>query len=95
MHLGAARPRPLAIFLLVVANTLVFLAIAYFLLGRGDLPTFFPHGPASSASDNGRDFPMGLITLFLAGVAASTAVHAQRHRSWMRSRRWHRKHGRV
>jgi hypothetical protein len=81
--------------MLVVANTLVFLAIAYFLLGRGDLPSYFPHAPASLRSDNARDVPMGLIALFLAGVAASIARHAQRRRSWMRTRRWHRKHGRT
>ncbi len=95
VQVGSPRPRPLSIFMLVVANTLVFLAIAYFVVGRADLPSFFPHGPASLQSDDARDVPMGLIMLFLAIAAVSTAHHAQRHRSWMRTRRWHRRHGRV
>jgi hypothetical protein len=94
-HVGSSRPRPLSIFFWVVANTLLFLSLAYFLLGRADLPSFFPHGTATARSDNARDVPMGLIVLFLAGVAASTAHHAQQHRSWLRTRRWHRKHGRA
>jgi hypothetical protein len=94
-ELGSSRPRPLSISLLVVANTLLFLAIAYFFVSRADLPGFFPHGPASLQDDNARDVPMGLIFLFLAAVAAYAARYAQQHRSWFRTRRWHRKHGRT
>jgi hypothetical protein len=95
VELGSPRPRPLSIFLLVLANTLVFVAIAYFVLRRADLPWYFPHGPASLRGGNARDVPMGLIMLFLASVAAYTAYHAHRHRSWARTHRWHRKHGRA
>jgi hypothetical protein len=95
VFVDSPRPRPLSIFLVVVANTLVFLAIAYFVLGRGDLPSFFPHGAASPHDPDTRDVPMGLIALFLAASAAYGAHYAQRHRSWMRTKRWHRKHGRM
>jgi hypothetical protein len=79
----------------VVANTLLFVAIAYFVFRRADLPSFFPHAPASLKDADAKDLPMGLIMLLFAALAASTAQYAQRHRSWLRSRRWHRKHGRT
>lgn len=94
--IGSPRSRrPLAIFFAVLANTLLFLALAYFLVGRSQLPGFVPHAAAASQSPDANDVPMGVVTLGLAGLALYGAVHAQSHRSWLRTRSWHRKHGRM
>jgi hypothetical protein len=38
---------------------------------------------------------MAVFLLALAGLALYGAIQSHLHRSWMRSRRWHRKHGRL
>jgi len=88
-------PRTLTIVCAVLANTLVFLALAYFLVGRSDMPSYFPHAAAISDDPNAIDIPMGIFLLALAGLALYGAIQSHLHRSWMRTRRWHRKHGRL
>jgi hypothetical protein len=91
-------PRPPRIFTIVcavLANTLVFLALAYFLVGRADMPSYFPHAASRSSDPNAADIPFGIFLLGLAGLAFYGAIQSHLHRSWMRSRRWHRKHGRL
>ena len=91
-------PRPPRIFTIVcavLANTLIFVAIAYVLVGRADMPSYFPHAASTSNDPNATDIPMALFLLGLAGFAIYGAVQSHLHRSWMRTRRWHRKHGRL
>jgi hypothetical protein len=88
-------PRTLTIVCAVLANTLLFLALAYFFIGRADLPSYFPHATATSDDPNATDVAMGVFLLGLAGLAVYGAVQSHLHRSWMRTRRWHRKHGRL
>ncbi len=89
------RTRPLALACIVAAQFLVLLAIAYLVLGRADLPSFFPHALGTAARDDATDVPMAAVSLGGAAAMAYGAHYAQTHRSWMRTQRWHRKHGRV
>ena len=87
-------PRTLTIVCAVLANTFLFLALAYLLVGRAEMPSYFPHAMSTSNDPNATDIPMGVFLLGLAGLALYGAIQSHLHRSWMRTRRWHRKHGR-
>ncbi len=95
MRSGPRPPRTFTIVCLVLANTLLFLSLAYFLVGRADMPSFFPHATSTSEDPNATDIPMAVFLLGLAALSLYGAIQSHLHRSWMRSRRWHRKHGRL
>ncbi len=88
------RTRPLAIAFVFVAQVLALVGLAYLVVQRGNLPAFFPHALAADR-DDATDAPMAVICLAAALVALYASRYARRHRSWLRSRNWHRKHGRV
>jgi hypothetical protein len=88
-------PRPLAVVLFIGANVFVVIACAYLLLGRGDLPAFLPHAQRASHDPDANDFGMAAITLGIALGFLYASNYARTHRSWLRSRSWNRKHGRV
>jgi hypothetical protein len=89
------RPRTLAVALAVVGGACIILAFAYVAFARAQLPAFLPHGGAAPRGGDSHDLAMGLVVLFPAALALSGARYAQAHRSWVRSRRWHRRHGRI
>ena len=92
---SSPRPRPLAVVFLLAAQLLVIVAAAYLLLGRSELPTFFPHALSTSPAPEAHDIPMAVTALACAMALLHSSHYASTHRSWMRSRRWHRKHGRM
>jgi O-antigen/teichoic acid export membrane protein len=87
--------RPLAAVFLVLANIFVLLAAAYLFLGRADLPTFFPHARAAGQHPTANDAAMAAVMLGCAGALAYASYYARSRRSWLRTHRWHRKHGRA
>jgi hypothetical protein len=87
--------RPLAAACFAVANICVVIAAAYFLIGRGGLPSFLPHARNITDRDDATDTPMAVVMLGIAAFFAYLAHYARTRRSWMRPRSWHRKHGRV
>jgi hypothetical protein len=91
----ASRPRALVLCLNLAGNALVVAGAAYLLLRRSNLPTFFPHARGASRDDGANDVAMAATMFMLAAAAFYTAQYARRHRSWMRTPAWHRKHGRV
>ena len=91
----ARPPRPLAALLFIGANVFVVVACAYFMLGRGDLPAFFPHAQSASHRAEANDIGMAAIALGIAIAFLYGANYARTHRSWLRSKSWNRRHGRV
>ena len=89
------RPRALDVSFRVVGHTFVVLGVAYLVLRRADLPTFFPHARGASRADDANDVAMAAVMFMCAAFAFSVARYARRHRSWMRTQAWHRKHGRI
>jgi hypothetical protein len=81
--------------LLVASQVLLFIALAYLLVGRGDLPAFLPHSQRAAMHDDATDLPMAIVTFAGAGALLYASRYAQSHRSWLRTRRWHHKHGRI
>ena len=73
----------------------MILAAAYLLVGRGSLPPFLPHVLGTADREDAIDVPMAFISFGCAVVAVSASQYARAHRSWMRTRAWHRKHGRI
>ena len=91
-----SRPtRALVPLFVFVAQCSAIVGCAYLFFGRNDLPWFFPHPAVSSKQPDARDVPMALIAFGFAVLAGYGAYYAKRHRSWLRSARWHRKHGRI
>lgn len=85
----------LSIAFVVVAQLCVFLAVAYFFVGRGGLPAFLPHARSVPRRDDATDAPMGAVMLGIAVALVYSSYVARVRRSWLRSRSWHRKHGRI
>jgi hypothetical protein len=80
---------------IVAAQVLVVVAFAYLLIGRADLPGFLPNSSQAGTHDQANDVPMAVVTFACAGALLYAGSYAQSHRSWLRTRRWHRKHGRI
>jgi len=91
----ARAPRPLTALLFVGANVCLIIACAYFALGRSDLPSFFPHAQRASHDADANDVGMAAIALGFAIAFLYASNYARTHRSWLRSRSWNRRHGRV
>jgi hypothetical protein len=89
------RLRSLTVTFLALTLGFLALALAYWFAGRADLPAFLPHSSGASHAPDANDVPMGAVALLPAGFALCGAHRAHTRRSWMRSREWHRKHGRV
>ena len=85
----------MATVLFIGANVFVVIACAYLLLGRSDLPAFFPHAQRASHDADAHDLGMAAITFGIAVGFLYAGNYARTHRSWLRSRSWNRKHGRV
>ena len=97
-HVRSSRtpaPRPLTALLFVGANVCVIIAVAYFALGRSDLPSFLPHAQAASHDADAHDFGMAAIAFGCAIAFLYAGNYSRTHRSWLRSRSWNRRHGRV
>ena len=62
---------------LIAANIFVLLAAAYFFLGRGDLPSFFPHASHAGTADSSNDVAMAAVMLGLAGACVYGTHYAQ------------------
>jgi len=91
----APRARPLSLALKLLGYTFLILGAEYLMLRRADLPGFFPHARGASRSDDGNDTAMAVVLFLVAAFAFYGARYARTHRSWMRTRSWHRKHGRI